>query len=144
MPEKTWDDKYDYMRNVRQIHHNDDYLKFLVASVWELPRFRTFVDFGCGFGFLGLKLLPLLPHGCTYTGVDASRALLDKAEELYADLPYEAGFIVSEAYDTPFDDSQFDVAMCHAVLQHLKEPEMALDEMIRVTRLRSSGWSART
>jgi 16S rRNA G1207 methylase RsmC len=28
------------------------------------------IDFGCGYGYLGMKLLPLLPKGSTYTGVD--------------------------------------------------------------------------
>jgi hypothetical protein len=65
MNQPTWDDKLDYLLNSRflasgfheYLHHNDDYFEFLVRTVWRLDKVSRIVDFGCGFGYLGLKLI---------------------------------------------------------------------------------------
>ena len=69
---QEWDSKFEYLRNSRFLYHNDGYLEFLVAKVWKIEKPVKVVDFGCGYGFVGIKLLPLLPKGSTYTGIDSS------------------------------------------------------------------------
>lgn len=64
-----WDSKIDYLSRTRWLYYNDDYLEFLVKSVWKITSPVRIIDFGCGYGYLGTKLLPLLPEGSTYTGV---------------------------------------------------------------------------
>lgn len=66
MSEYYWDNQIEYLRNTRGLYYNDDYLKFLVESVWKINKPVNIVDYGCGFGYLGLKLLPLLPDGWIY------------------------------------------------------------------------------
>jgi len=68
----TWDDKFDYLKLTRSLYLNVDYLQFLVEKVWKITKKVDVVDFGCGYGYLGLVLMPLLPEGSTYTGVDIS------------------------------------------------------------------------
>ena len=70
MEEYYWDTKIEYLRNTRDLYYNDDYLSFLVNTVWRIDRPVRMIDFGCGYGYLGLKLLPMLPKGTTYTGLD--------------------------------------------------------------------------
>ena len=66
-----WDDKYDLLSATRPLYHNPDYWRFLVRDVWRLDdRPRSFVDFGCGYGWAGLFLMPLLASGSDYTGLD--------------------------------------------------------------------------
>jgi ubiquinone/menaquinone biosynthesis C-methylase UbiE len=134
MPEEIWDNQLEYLRNSRFLYHNDDYLEFLVKQVWHLDRPCKIVDFGCGFGYLGIKLLPLLPQGSTYTGIDKSVPLLDEARKVFAQLLYQHQFVQSEVYDVPLEANSFDLTVSHAVLMHLQRPVDALDEMIRVTR----------
>jgi ubiquinone/menaquinone biosynthesis C-methylase UbiE len=43
-------------------------------------------------------------------------------------------FRVANVYEIPFPDASFDAVLAHAVLQHLSEPEQALQEMHRVLK----------
>jgi len=42
--------------------------------------------------------------------------------------------IVCDASDLPFNDSQFDLVICQAVLEHVLEPQRCVDEMHRVLK----------
>jgi SAM-dependent methyltransferase len=132
---ETWDDKADLLSAWRSMDHNEDYWRFLVRDVWRLDRAPVRIaDFGCGYGWAGLFLLPMLAPGSAYTGLDRSQALLDRGKELFAASGRDATFVHGEATETPFDDDQFDVAIAHALTMHLPAAEKALAEMIRVTR----------
>jgi 2-polyprenyl-3-methyl-5-hydroxy-6-metoxy-1,4-benzoquinol methylase len=134
MAEEKWDDKLDYLQKGRFLYHNDDYLEFLVKKVWGLSTAIKIADFGCGYGYMGIKLLPLLTSGSEYTGIDKAVPLLEAADKIYAQMPYPHQFVESEVYQVPFEDNSFDVTVSHAVLMHLEKPIEALKEMIRVTR----------
>jgi SAM-dependent methyltransferase len=131
----TWDDKADLLSAWRSMDHNEDYWRFLVRDVWRLDRAPVRIaDFGCGYGWAGLFLLPMLASGSEYTGLDRSLALLDRGKELFATSGQRANFVQGDATQTSFDDDQFDVAIAHALTMHLPAAERALEEMIRVTR----------
>ncbi|MNZ78508.1 hypothetical protein D3C78_970850 [compost metagenome] len=129
MGEYYWDEKIDYLMNTRNLYYNDDYFEFLVKSVWKITNPVRVIDFGCGYGYLGLKLLPLLPEGSTYTGVDLGEKLLRKAEEIYKDLPYQVEFIQCDVNEYRSDDT-YDIAICHALLLHMSDPIRTLTNMI--------------
>lgn len=134
MTEENWDKQVDYLKRSRILYLNDDYFEFLVSKVWKLDKPSQIIDFGCGLGYMGTKLLPLLPEGSSYTGIDKSAVLLKEVGSIYNGLPWQHRFIQSEAYSVPFDDNSFDIAVSHAVLMHLERATEALNEMIRVTR----------
>jgi len=132
---ETWDDKADLLAAWRSMDHNEDYWRFLVRDVWRLDEAPVrVVDFGCGYGWAGLFLLPMLAPGCEYTGLDRSQTLLDKGKELFAAAGRPATFVHGEATQTPFEDGQFDVAIAHGLTMHVPSAERVLAEMIRVTR----------
>lgn len=133
MSEYFWDSKIEYLRKTRDLYYNDDYLEFLVQSVWKIEQPVHLVDFGCGYGYLGLKLLPLLPKGSTYTGIDKGRELIAAAKELFQDLPYETNFIEGDVDEIKLEGS-YDIAMCHALLLHISKPEEILHKMIDCVR----------
>jgi|GEM_PF-1849173 len=54
-----WDEQLDYLLGNRMLAFNDDYLEFLVTRVWGFSEAVRVVDFGRGFGWLEIKLLPL-------------------------------------------------------------------------------------
>jgi len=124
-----WDTKIEYLRNSKQAMYNDDYIEFLVNSVWKINKPVHLIDYGCGYGFLGLKLLPLLPEGSKYTGVDAGEALIRHAKELYAVLPYECDFMVADV-QTIVLEQKYDMAISHAFVMHTPNPKKILQKMI--------------
>ena len=130
----NWDDKFDYLKLTRSLYLNIDYLQFLVEKVWKITKKVDVVDFGCGYGYLGLVLMPLLPEGSTYTGVDISEDLINKGREIFKTVPFDYRFILSSANSVPVKDNTFDIAICNSVLMHIPEPDAVLTEMKRITK----------
>ncbi|MBR4825258.1 MAG: class I SAM-dependent methyltransferase [Spirochaetaceae bacterium] len=129
-----WDDKFDYLKLTRSLYLNVDYLQFLVEKVWKITKKVDVVDFGCGYGYLGLVLMPLLPEGSTYTGVDISEELITKGREIFKSVPFKHKFIVSSANGVPEKADTFDIAICNSVLMHIPEPDAVLAEIKRITK----------
>lgn len=124
-----WDNQIEYLRNTRWLYYNDDYLEFLVERVWKIKQAVHMIDYGCGFGYMGLKLLPLLPFGSRYTGVDQGSELIKHAKELYAHTTYQAEFIEGDIETVQFERA-YDIAISHAFLLHMTEPRVILEKMI--------------
>ncbi|GIO27379.1 class I SAM-dependent methyltransferase [Ornithinibacillus bavariensis] len=124
-----WDTQLEYLRRTRDLYYNDDYLEFLVTSVWKISKPIHIIDFGCGYGYLGLKLLPILPKGSKYTGIDKGQQLINKAKEYFHNLPYETEFFVADTNEIEME-SKYDIAVCHAFLLHMSEPKRMLQRMI--------------
>lgn len=129
MSEYYWDNMIEYLRNTRWLYYNDDYLDFLIQRVWKIDKPVNIIDFGCGYGYLGLKLLPLLPKGTTYTGIDKGLDLINKAKEIFQGQPYLVDFTVSDVNEIIID-KKYDVAICHAFLLHMEDAKQVLNKMI--------------
>lgn len=129
MGEYYWDTQIDYLRNSRDLFYNDDYIEFLVRTVWKIETPVHLIDFGCGYGYLGLKLLPLLPKGSTYTGIDLGDNLLNEARKLFAPLPYETAFLQGNIEEIALE-RKYDIAICHAFLLHVSYPMDILIKMM--------------
>ena len=107
------------------------------AAAFLLPELRPgmrLLDVGCGPGSITRGLAERVAPG-QVVGLDLSRETLDLAWRDAAargigNLEYEEGSV----YALPFPDGSFDVAYAHQVLQHLREREAALTEMLRVVR----------
>lgn len=129
MTDYYWDNQIDYLRNTRKLYYNDDYLDFLIKVVWKIKNPINIIDYGCGFGFLGLKLLPMLSEGSTYTGIDKGSELINWAKDLFQHTPYSTEFIQGDI-ETIQVDRKYDVAMCHAFLLHMTDPKTIIQKMI--------------
>ncbi len=133
---EEWSLKIEYLMDSRYKYHNKDYLEFLVHKVWRIQERVNIVDFGCGYGYLGIILLPFLPKGSHYTGIDESPELIKKGREIFSELGFDATFECLNALNTPYQDNTFDVSMCHAFLMHQHRPSDAIEEMKRVTKVK--------
>lgn len=129
MEKQIWDTRIDYLKYTRNNFWNDDYFEFLVKYVWKLNKPIDIIDFGCGYGFLGIKLLPLLPDGSTYTGVDIGEKLLKNATQIFSTSSYKTKFINADLTDF-IPDKKYDLAICQAVLRHIPEYKSVLSKMI--------------
>jgi SAM-dependent methyltransferase len=107
-----------------------------LAKHFRLKPGMKLLDVGCGYAYAlrtwGRYCLP----GGRLVGLDREKKLLAGAkrycrrEGLARAVEFKAG----DVYALPFPDGEFDFTLAHVVFCHLKEPEKALDEMIRVTR----------
>lgn len=125
---KDWGMEKEYLHSTRQNLWNNDYFEFLVKCVWKIDRPVRIIDFGCGYGYLAQMLLPLVPKGSTYKGVDISEDLIAEAREMFSDTK-EVSFEVTDLNDYE-PAAEYDIAICQAVLRHLTKPEDILKKMI--------------
>lgn len=100
----------------------------LAPGAWVL-------DLGCGEGrhVHGLHVL----NGINVVGLDRDGPSLDKARDGLAMLPAATattGFVLGDAYRTPFADGTFDAVICSEVLEHLDDYRAALAEIGRVLK----------
>ena len=102
----------------------------IVRQVEQLAP-ASFLDAGCGEGFVAFQLLQAMP-GLALTGCDLSEEALNVAA---ASNP-QAHFVYGSVVELPFPDHSFDVVGCFEVLEHLPGdlPSRALAELARVSR----------
>lgn len=108
-------------------------MKFLIESVWDIHTPMKLVDFGCGFGFLGSLMLPYLPKGSSYTGIDIDGKLLNEAKTAFESSGFSATWIQEDLYSYQ-PDQKYDLAICQAFLRHTNDAFGLLGKMIQSVR----------
>jgi SAM-dependent methyltransferase len=130
--EERWKDMLVYQRKFLWLEDTLDKL-----AVWlGFEPGMIVIDVGCGLGNLGYTYWPYYGEGGRYIGVDMSSELIRDASKAAIDWAKigQGSFIVGDAYKLPFPDDYADRAMCQTLLMHLEKPELALAEMVRVTK----------
>lgn len=87
------------------------------------------LDAGCGEGFT-LNKLSQNKIGEKLEGIEFSKDAVEIGKKLHPYLSLKQGDI----YKLPYKDNSFDLVLSTEVLEHLKEPEKALKELIRVSK----------
>ncbi|WP_420611485.1 class I SAM-dependent methyltransferase [Candidatus Spongiisocius sp.] len=123
--------------------YDDDFLQMLHWRSAEtharhlLPHLKpglSVLDFGCGPGTLSVGLARAVEPG-EFHGVDIESSQIEMARAAaQAGGHGNASFQVADATDLPFDDSTFDVAHCHTVLNHVPDTHAVLAEVKRVLK----------
>lgn len=85
------------------------------------------LDLGCGSAHVCRHWAD---RGLAYTGVDWSRAQVEKNRATYPGASFES----SSLYDVALRDRPFDAVMTLYVVEHLVWPQRLLDQMLRLTR----------
>ncbi|GKU27872.1 class I SAM-dependent methyltransferase [Clostridium folliculivorans] len=130
MNEIIWNEKLDFLKAIRTGWCNADYIEFLVEKVWKINKPVNILDFGCGFGYVGLLLLPMLAKGSTYTGIDFSEILLTEAENIFDESGYSTRFIKADLSEyMPVET--YDIVISQAVLRHIPGAKDILEKMIQ-------------
>lgn len=133
-----WEGRADYLLRTRKTMVNQDYLAFLAERVWQFQEPVKMLDCGCGLGFLASTLLPLLPPGSTYHGIDLSENLISQGRILLEQTAQVAPpeRITMECGDFLESDMQdaYDLVICQAVLRHIGQPVDFLQKMYQACR----------
>jgi SAM-dependent methyltransferase len=88
---------------------------------------RALLDVGCGSGSV---LADAARLGARVSGIDAAPAMIAFARDRLPD----ADLHVGDMEEMPFEDATFDVVTAFNAVQFADAPQVALDEMVRVTR----------
>ena len=128
-----WENRLEYLKASRRAMWTEDYLRFLVEQVWKIDRPVDVLDCGCGFGYMGKMLRPLLPEGSSYTGIDFSANLLQAAEKLLGQEEWRTEFICDDFRSHKFQ-KHYDVTLSQCAMRHVNDARAFLQKMIAQTK----------
>ena len=106
------------------------------SAGYLLPHLRPgmdVLDVGCGPGTITVDLGRRVAPG-RITGIDRSADVVAQAASHASQQSVDARFGEGDVYALDYADASFDVVHAHQVLQHLRDPIAALQEMRRVLR----------
>ena len=104
-----------------------NFIKSVLKAVKDL-NVDSLLSVGCGEGVVLFHLSEEL-DGLSVAGIDCDADKLAKARN---NVP-QANFKEASIYDLPYDDNSFNIVICLEVLEHLKSPQKALEEVRRVS-----------
>lgn len=128
-----WEKRLDYLKRTRKIMWNEDYVSFLVNNVWKIREPVTVLDCGCGYGMLGMLLMPLLPAGSRYVGVDFTKTMIEAAEQCFGEMGIQAQFVLSNVMEYRPAHS-YDLVISQGVLRHVDDGQAFLRKMASFTK----------
>jgi len=119
---------------IRKSYFDDRVTSLAIEKL--LPRDLTLVDVGCGTGSLTFELARFAR---TVIGVDLSNEMLRRARAVAKERAVRnVEFRHGDALKLPLDSRSVDAAFCVMVLHFLPDPQHAVEELCRVTRLGGS------
>ena len=121
----------------RETDLNKTCLNWIIKSINNAKG--SVLDAACGRGYLLSKILESNPDVQCY-GIDIvppqeihsiceNRAVVNREGMQYK-------FQTADIMKLPFQDHSFDIVLCTHVLEHIRDPQKALKELIRVSRQR--------
>jgi ubiquinone/menaquinone biosynthesis C-methylase UbiE len=123
------DDECERLELQARLGKIEQHLRYLPVS----PRDRV-LDAGCGSGSMSRLIARSFPDA-EVTGVDLREQYLDFARRrARSEHLQNVEFQSADVFALPFADASFDVVWTKYLLQWLKEPKRALNELRRVTR----------
>ena len=110
----------------------------IAAKGWALEALQLSpgmwaLDVGCGTGEDVLAMADRIQSDGGAVGIDVSATMIREAEQRHG-RRRDVEFTTADTARLPFDGGTFDACRCERTLQHLEDPEAALDEMTRVLR----------
>jgi len=109
--------------NLRKLYGNIDIYLFDQLLKGRFDDCRTILDAGCGNG---RNITYFLQNGFKVYGIDQSEHAVELAKRLSADLCPDHSpdnFKLAPVEGLPFDDGQFDLVICSAVLHFANDAE---------------------
>lgn len=113
----------DHRGTYTEVEHQARY-----SWIAPLAAGRDVLDAGCGVGWGTMRLAASARRA---VGLDLDERALANARQRAAG---RAEFIAGDLLALPFSDGSFDLVVCYESIEHVSDPERALDEARRVLR----------
>ena len=112
--------------------HSAEEATKLLIDMANISKEDTILDGACGPGILGCALAP---YAKQVVGIDLVPAMVESAQKLQkekelSNVSWEIGNVSSLSYD----DSFFSVAVSRYSFHHFQNPEIILNEMVRIVK----------
>ncbi len=120
-----------YFGEGRDFWWNLDQLELCARRI-GLSGVRSVLDVGAGVGHWGRLLSRVLDPSATFVGVDPEPRWVSEAGSRAPDARFS--YQQAAVEQLPFEDGRFDLVTCQTVLIHVRDPAVALAEMVRVVR----------
>ena len=112
----------NYFKNVKELISLTDIQSKSKGNVLEV---------GCGPGYSTQELLNMVPKDINFKASDIEEENLEDASKLLGD---RVSLSKEDIYDLNIEDSSVDLIFVLEVLEHLEDPQKALEEIKRVTK----------
>lgn len=126
--------QYDRWHEQRDVPEDDDYLApwhvLAHEHLGDLQGLKV-LEIGCGRGSFARHLQQ---QGADLVAADFSEHAIEIAKRRLAGLSH-CKLLVADIQDIPFDSETFDVVVSLATLEHVRDPDAGLAELVRVARL---------
>lgn len=124
-----WANRIAYLKKIEKSMWNEDYMQFLVSNVWKIDKPIRVLDCGCGYGALGSMLLPMLPEGSKYVGIDFAEEMIQEAKRRFENQRYDVQFVVSDVLEFNAKE-RYDVVISQSLLRHVNHGKRILQKMV--------------
>lgn len=132
MPKQPGYVNEDYLRASAELLHT---FKLRTYEKMQIRAGDTLLDVGCGAGADTIPLKDLVGTSGRVVGVDYDSEMLSRAHAKVDPGSREHLFhFCSDAINLPLASNSFDSCRSERLFQHLKQPELAIEEMLRVTK----------
>jgi ubiquinone/menaquinone biosynthesis C-methylase UbiE len=139
----------DAFTNVDRTEDPEFYLRFLdegnalesiqaakpiILDQLRLRDHQHILDAGCGTGEDVVELAARVGPSGQATGVDISHTMVDEARRRAHRSTWRVKFQAADVRALPFADREFDACRAERLLMHVPDPELAIAELLRVTK----------
>ena len=132
--ESYWSKRSDKFYDLRIEELNSDKRQLwedeIISNLPDKENLKI-LDVGCGPGFFSVILAAL---GHTVVGIDLTKSMIDRANQIAEGLDYDIDFRVMNAQELDFDDEEFDVVISRNLTWTLPDIEKAYKEWYRVLK----------
>ena len=122
--------------NFKKHTHRNPIQRFLLDNFFRTllkltagKKIENILDVGSGEGFT-LNRLMENKIGSMWEGIEYSKDAIAIGHKIYPKVKIKQGSI----YKLPYEDNIFDLVLCTEVLEHLENPDRALEELVRVSK----------
>lgn len=108
--------------------------KFYIPYISKFKKIEegmNILEIGCGDGG---NLLPFAELGCSTTGVDISAGRIKDAILFFEERHIKGNFIASDIFKLKSLEHNFDLIICHDVIEHIENKVMFLSNLPKYTK----------
>ena len=123
--QKRHSDRATYFKEL-SITSKEYFIPYILQ--WHTVEHDTnILEIGCGEGG---NLLPFSLMGCRTVGVDMAMGRIEEAKKFFSEAGARGTFIASDIFKVRELEHNFDIVICHDVIEHIADKKLFLPKLI--------------